>query len=78
MEQPNEAPAVCDRLLVYSNGAGRTKQYPWPSDLPVPKDIEVWGVMWHLIADTKVIRDADETQSRVRAWNATRSSKEAA
>ena len=75
MEQPKD----CDRILVYASPDGaRTRTYPWPSSLPVAKELDVFGVMWHLIADSKVIKDADEAQSRVRAWNATRSSKEAA
>lgn len=74
-----EQPEGCDRILVYASPCGtRTKTTPWRSDLPAAQDVDVFGVMWHLIADTKVIREADETQSRVRAWNATRGSKEAA
>jgi hypothetical protein len=67
----------CDRLLVYQHGE-RTKTIPWRSDLPVAQDLDIFGALWHLIADTKVICEADDMQARVRAWNATRGSKEAA
>lgn len=67
----------CDRLLVYSNGT-RSKTIPWRSDLPVAHDLDIFGALWHLIADTKVVQDTEAMQSRVRAWNATRGSKEAA
>lgn len=67
----------CDRVLVYSNGT-RSKTIPWRCDLPAAKDLDIFGAQWHLIADTKVIREQEATQARVRAWNATRGSKEAA
>lgn len=73
-----------DRVLVYAttDGSHRTKTVPWATTLPAAQTIEVHGVTYTLVADSRVVDPAlvelDYQQMRVRAWNATRGSKEAA
>ena len=66
----NDERATMDRVLVYSDGHGRTKTQPWFTTLPAPVEVEVNGTMFHLVADSKVVDATDAMQARVRAWNA--------
>lgn len=61
-----------NRIVVYSatDGSGRTRTYPWRSAAAVPREIDVAGVTFLLVADSRVTDDLEATQARRRAWNA--------
>lgn len=76
MDKLTPNPEPCDRVLVYAatDGSGRTRTTPWISGLPVAQKIDVNGVAFTLVADSRVIDatvvETDYRQMRVRAWNA--------
>lgn len=73
-----------DRVLVYAaaDGSGRTKTIPWATTLPAALEVDLNGTTFTLVADSRVVDttkvEQEYTAMRVRAWNATRGSKEAA